>query len=381
MTNSHEGGTGIPSPDSKPQRGERISPNRPNAKPAQGQHSANAHTVGDIVRKSAEYLRVKGVDSCRLDAELLLAHVLECDRLKLYLNWDRRLDESDTQRMRELLQRRGQQREPLARIVGQREFYGRPFHIGKEAFVPRPETEWLVERALQLLEKFKSTMGDSLAAEKAKPPSGVLASSESVSQSPSNSDAAADLEPVSVLRPTLRPLPPGPRVVDLGTGTGCIAISIALECPEAVVFATELSEEALQTARDNASALGAAHRVRFHRGDLFAGLDGPFDLVVSNPPYIASGAIAELMLEVATHDPKRALDGGATGLDFYARISEGTPARLRPGGHLLLEIGEGQGTDVVALLREGGAFQSVHVEKDLAGLERYVEATRSPEEA
>lgn len=308
-------------------------------------------TIGQAVVKSAQFLREKGVGTPRLDAELLLAHALSCSRLDLYLRWDRPLDEEQIKAMREALRRRGQRREPVARIIGQREFYGRPFRVGGAAFVPRPETEWLVERSLALLAQMKPA---------APPP-------------PSESGATPEEEDDRAAR---APGAPVLRVIDLGTGTGCIAISLALERPDLEVRATEISPEALQVARDNASALGAAGRVRFSRGDLFAGFEGPFDLVVSNPPYIATSEIGRLEPEVAAHDPARALDGGERGLDLIARIAAEAPPRMRPGAPLLLEIGEGQGAEARQLLESTGEFETIEVVKDTADLERYVEARR-----
>jgi len=299
-------------------------------------------TLGQAIAKSAEFLRDKGVDSPRLDAELLLAHALGCDRLKLYLQWDRPLNEAEKEQMRDALRRRGGAREPVARIVGQREFFGRPFRVGRDAFVPRPETEWLVERALALI----AEMPD------------VKIESSVMNADAENSGSGA------------------PCVIDIGTGSGCIAISVALECPRAAVTATEISEETLRVARDNASALGAVGRVRFLRGDLFAEAEGPFDLVISNPPYIASEAIAGLMPEVAEHDPRRALDGGAGGLEVFRRLAADAPPRMKPGARMLLEIGEGQGSEVAEILKSTDAFEDIRVVRDLAGLERYVEASR-----
>lgn len=290
--------------------------------------------VGEAVLKAAGYLRERGVDSPRLDAELLMAHALECDRLKVYLQWDMALTPEETERMRAMLRRRGTDREPIARILGQREFFGRPFRVARGAFVPRPETEWLIERAL---ERFGGGSG-----------------AGNVSASPRHFQA-----------------------IDIGTGSGCLAITLALECPGAGVHATDISDDALRIARENASALGAGGRVRFHRGDLFAGLDGPFDLVLSNPPYVATEAIAGLMPEVQRHDPHTALDGGEGGLQIVDRIIPETTARTRPGALLLLEIGEGQGGEVARRLEEAGAFRGVRVHHDLAGLERYVEAERA----
>jgi release factor glutamine methyltransferase len=346
-------------------------------------------TVGDIVQKSAAYLRDKGADSPRLDAELLLAHVLGTDRLKLYLNWDRQLSESEIGEMRALLARRGQEREPVSRIIGQREFYGRPFRVGKAAFVPRPETEGLVDRAVEFLRNWTPPMhspGEPPPKKEPPPEEKPPVASDTPEEISQDTASETDEEKPSLPKEPRRPAarmaptaPDAPRVIDIGTGSGCIAISIALEQPRAEVYATDVSEDALRVARDNASAFGAAGRVRFHRGDLFAGLDGPFQIVVSNPPYVASSEVEGLDPEVAAHDPRSALDGGASGVEVYRLLIEEAPGRMAPGALLVLEIGEDQGAAVADLLRQSGKFEDVKVSKDLAGRERYVQAVREAE--
>jgi release factor glutamine methyltransferase len=252
----------------------------------------------EAIQKGAEFLASKGVDSPRLQAELLLAHVLQVPRLQLYLQFERMLDDSQVQAARELLRRRGQ-RQPLQHLVGTVSFCGIELESTPAALIPRPETELLAEQAWQWLQ--------------------------------------ACGQPV-------------PAALDFGTGTGCLAIALALHCPAARVWALDISAVALALAGRNAARAGVTDRVHLREGDGFQALteDGPvrFDLVVSNPPYIPTAEIEALQPEVRDHDPRPALDGGADGLDFYRQLAREAGAWLRPGGRLMLELGDGQADPV-----------------------------------
>lgn len=281
-------------------------------------------TVLEIIQRSADFLTRKGVESPRLQVELLLAHLLKMPRMKLYLNFDRVVSEAEQGVLREWVKRRGE-REPLQHITGTAPFCGLEFAVNREVLVPRPETELLVDEALKWLA--------------------------------ARGDAAG---PASVL--------------DFGTGSGCIAISIAGKAPAGtVVRAVDISPAALEVARANAVRLGVADRVVFHSGDGFAALEPElrFDLVVSNPPYIPAAEIATLEPEVREFDPRLALDGGADGLDYYRRLADEARSRLKPGGRMMLEFGEGQHTDVGALLTAAG-WRVECVLKDFTGRERIV---------
>lgn len=269
----------------------------------------------DVLTKSTEYLRGKGVASPRLDAELILAHVLGIDRVKVYMQFDRPLSAVELEAIRGLVRRRGA-REPLAWVVGHKEFRGVEFSAAADVLVPRPDTETLVEAAL-------SSIG-----------SGIE------------------------------------YVADIGCGTGCVGISIALEREHARVYCVDLSEAALACTRENVRRHGLEKRVAVLRGDLLAGVPPTreIDWVVSNPPYIASGEIASLADEVR-REPKLALDGGGDGLDVYRRLVPAAAARARKGAWF--EVGAGQGTSVAALMAEAG-FGEVVTRKDLGGIERVV---------
>lgn len=274
-------------------------------------------TVLEVIQRSTEFLTRKGVESPRLQVELLLAHVLKMPRMKLYLNFDRRLSEQELETLRGLVKRRSE-REPLQHIVGTTSFCGFEFRVNRDVLIPRPETELLAERAWKFLEGRES-----------------------------------------------------PTVLDFGTGSGCLAITIALNAPTATVHTVDVSEAALVVARENSVRLGAGDRVVFHAGDGFAAVPAElmFDLLVSNPPYIASAEIETLEPEVRDFDPRLALDGGADGLDFYRRLAKEGRSRLKPGGQLMIELGAGQHGDVSRLFtNEGWTVEAV--EKDYAGVER-----------
>ncbi len=261
----------------------------------------------------------KGIDAPRLTAELLLAHALRCDRVRLYLDFDKPLGDPELAAFRELVRRRAE-REPTAYLLGARDFYGRPFQVDARVLVPRPETELVLEAALAAL-----------------PADGA-----------------------------------GHRALDLCTGSGALAISLALERPGAQVTATELSPEALAVARENAARLGAA--VTLLEGDLYAPLapEEKFDVIVSNPPYVPRGELDTLPPEVR-REPRLALDGGDDGLAISRRIVAEAPVRLRPGGTLVLEMHESHAHDLPAICLQSG-FERAAPHRDLAGLPRFVVA-------
>ena len=268
-------------------------------------------TLAEVLAGATGYLAARGVDSPRLDAERLLAHGLGVTRLELYTQHDRPLTEAERDAVRELVRRRGA-REPLAYVLGDWDFRHLTLKTDARALVPRPETETVVERCLALIE-------------------GVEA----------------------------------PRVVDVGTGTGAIALSIAYERPDAEVVATDRSLDALELARENAA--GNELAVRFVEADLLDGLDGPFDLVVSNPPYVLAAELDGLEAEVRAFEPRAALvDEGQTG-----RLAE--QARSVLDGWLVLEVHEHRAGEVRELLLAAG-YGMVSIGLDLSGRPRVVEA-------
>lgn len=269
----------------------------------------------EVLQATSDYFARNGVESPRLNAEHLLAHALGKKRLDLYLEFDCPLGEPELAPLRDAVKRRAR-REPLQHLLGTAEFCGRSFRCDPRALIPRPETEQLVEKVLALL-------------------SGK----------------------------------PG-AWLDVGTGTGCIAITLALADPVARIAATDISPDALALARENAEVLGAAGRIAFAQGSLFAGLEGPFDLVVANLPYIPSGEIPGLQPEVR-HDPLLALDGGPDGLTLVYELLAAAPAHLAHGALIALEIGAGQADFVVARACELG-YLDPRAERDFCGVPRFV---------
>jgi release factor glutamine methyltransferase len=269
----------------------------------------------EVLRGTERYLADRGVENPRLNAEHLLAHALGLKRMELYLQFDRPLTESERAPLRDLVKRRGA-REPLQHVLGTAEFHGRTFACDKRALVPRPETEQLVELALEI---------------------------------------AKDK--------------PAATILDIGTGSGVIALTIALELPSATLHATDLSPDALALAAENAARHALTDRLVFHQADLFPPDDARFDLIIANLPYIPAEEIASLSPEVR-HDPASALDGGADGLDLIRRLIETAPDRLAPGGALLLEIGLGQ-ADAVNTLLSARKFRDISVRPDYQNIPRF----------
>ncbi len=275
-------------------------------------------TLKQLRRRAEERLRDAGVDTPGLDARLLVEHALGLTRDQLLTRADDPLSDADAARALDLVARRAA-REPVGRILGHREFWTVDLALNPDTLEPRPDTETVVEAALDAIP-----------------------------------DRAAPL-----------------RLLDLGTGTGCILLALLAELPNATGLGVDLSPGAVAAAAANAGRNGLEGRARFRTGDWGAGLDERFDLVVSNPPYIPSADIAGLQPEVRDHDPARALDGGADGLDAYRAIAAQLPGLLVPGGSAALEVGQGQAAAVARLLEAAG-LSVTGLFRDLGGVERCV---------
>lgn len=330
----------------------------------------------ELVKVTAQYLAQKKIEGARLDAEVLLAEVLHCSRLGVYAQPDTVLTPAQVDAYREFVRRRTNH-EPVSRILGKKEFMGMEFTVTPAVLSPRPETEILVEQALKILDpspkkkksdvvfaalesKMREFVVQQTAADR-----GALLPAELLPLLDASPVAPAEAAPVDSATPAAL------RVLDLGTGSGCIAVSLAKSCPRARVFAVDSSSEALATARANAEKLGAA--VEFFQGDWFAALPAGerFDVIVSNPPYIVDGD-PELEPEVRDYDPAGALFGGADGLDAYRKITARAGEFLAPGGCILFEVGQGQAPAVQAMLLKQFPDASVECAADYAGIERVV---------
>jgi release factor glutamine methyltransferase len=285
-------------------------------------------TVLSLIQKSTAFFTEKGVGEAKLSAEYLLAHVLRQKRLQLYLRFDQPVAEEELSEYRSLVRRR-LSHEPLQYIIGSTEFYGMEYAVNPDVLIPRPETEHLI-------------------------------------------DVVLDLHKSELLRPDI-------RILDIGTGSGAIAVTLAAQLKNATVTATDISEAALEVARRNAAAHEVSGRIDFIANDIFDGQIAAdataFDLIVSNPPYIAEAEIATLQPEVRDFEPRIAATDGADGLRFYYRIAERIAELLVPGGLAVVEIGHGQSEAVRGIFKDAG-MRDISVQKDYAGIDRVVSAWR-----
>lgn len=275
------------------------------------------NTIRAVLATAIHRLDKAGCETPRLDAQVLLAHMLNKDRTWLYLNPHMPLDQDCLDSFYSLLVRR-EQREPVAYLVGHKAFFGLDFQVNRQVLIPRPETELLVETALATEHRSTSTL----------------------------------------------------TIADVGTGSGCIAIALAKNLASASLFALDSSEEALQVARDNAGRHEVAERIAFLAGDLLQPLPQPVDLIVSNPPYVSYSELAETAPEISQYEPRRALDGGIDGLEVIRQLLSQAGEKIKPGGCLLIEIGASQGAAVMALAQSQFDKAEVQIRQDLAGLDR-----------
>lgn len=274
-------------------------------------------TIGRILKWTEQYFKQKNIESPRLDAEVLLSHILGRERIYLYVHFDEPLEPTELARYREAIKQRVQ-RVPVAYIIGEKEFMGLTFKVTADTLVPRPDTEILVQAAVE----------------------------------------------------RLRARGEAPRFADIGTGSGAICLSVLHFLPKAQADTVDISPAARAIAEENAAALEVADRVTFHTGDLLAPLAGSYDAILSNPPYIPDDDIAALAPEVRLKEPHTALAGGKDGLDFYRRLTADAPALLKDGGFLALEVGIHQAAPVAALAAP--SFSRTEILKDYAGIERVV---------
>lgn len=286
-------------------------------------------TIGRILKWTENFFKEKGIESPHLDAEVLLGHVLEKERIYLYVHFDEPLQPQELADYREAIKQRIR-RVPVAYIIGKREFMGLTFHVTEDTLVPRPDTEILVQAAIERLKKMD-----------------------------------------------------GKRFADIGTGTGAICLSVLHYLPQATADTVDISEAARKVAEENAEALDVKGRVTFYTGDLLAPLasqDGAasgkarYDAILSNPPYIPDADIEGLAPEVRCKEPRTALAGGADGLDFYRRLVADSPALLKDDGFLAVEVGIHQAQAVAKMAVESGSFVRTEIIKDYGGIERVVVA-------
>ncbi len=288
-------------------------------------------TLQALLTSSCRRLEAAGVESPRLDAEVLLCRVLNISREEFWRDSSRQLDLEDIKRCEEWIQRR-EKREPLAYIIGEREFWSRSFKVTPDVLIPRPETELLIEQLLNAIPAQKRN------------------------------------EPLQGL--------------DMCTGSGVLAIISALELPASKIIGTDLSISALAVARENSRRHGVEDRILWLSSDMFGNLGGhdfkvgEIDFILCNPPYIASGECRSLQPEISQFEPPTALDGGTAGLKFFDKILEGAHLWLKPGGRLLMEIGSDQGPAVKTMLMREENFSRVNLHQDYSGRDRAVSARK-----
>ena len=285
-------------------------------------------TIQNLLNQATQYLTEKGVDSPRLSAELLLSHILQMQRIELYTHFDKPVTKEQADRLQELAKRAGES-EPIAYLIGRTEFYSLELEISPACLIPRPETELLVERAIEFLRKRTGIQ----------------------------------------------------FVCDLCTGCGCIAVAIAKNFSHANIIATDISDAALEIAAKNIEKNNLQNRIKLLCGDLFdpivPHLDvEKFDLIVCNPPYVSATEFEKLDKNVKDYEPKTALYAGADGLDIYRKIIRQVDDFLKPDGAIMLEIGYGQGQTVKELLEQTGAFSEIGIEKDFHNNDRIVIAKK-----
>jgi release factor glutamine methyltransferase len=279
-------------------------------------------TVRDILNESTKALEAADISSARLDAEVLLSFYLGCDRLEFYKNPVMTISETQLTAFRNIIARRLQW-EPVAYITGRKEFWSFTLEVNSSVLIPRPDTEIIIEEALDVYRNFTSL-------------------------------------PV--------------RILDIGTGSGAIAIALAKEIPGAKVVATDISIAALNLAQKNAATLGLKEKIDFRQGNLFEPVDGFFNIIVSNPPYIAANDYEELPACVKAFEPREALFAGESGLEFYEKLIYQADGYLQKNGWLLLEIGAKQEAGIRGIIEGSGFYDRIEMRKDYAGLPRVIKA-------
>jgi release factor glutamine methyltransferase len=285
-------------------------------------------TVLELINETTAYFKKKAIESARLDAELLLAHCLNRTRIQLYIDFERQVTAEELFAFRELVRRRAA-REPVAYLIGYKDFWSLKIKVEKGVLIPRPETELLVEEAVKIFERVPEK------------------------------DAQR-------------------KILELGAGSGALSIALAQELKNCIIYATDISSAALKIAQDNSREHGCADRVHFIRSVSL----GPFrqreifDLIVTNPPYICSADIPGLAPEIREHEPIEALDGGPKGLDFYRQWIPEMPLLLKRNGWAVFEMGANQSAAVSQLCQNTGAFTDVQTVKDFAGYERVIRARK-----
>lgn len=281
-----------------------------------------------LLQKSIDYLAKNDVIDSRLDAEYIFAHVLKVKRTILSMNLRKEISLAEKEEIKDLLYKRAKEKKPLQYLLGEWEFYGLPFKVDERVLIPRADTEILVEQCKFILNEIEN-----------------------------------------------------PKVLDIGTGSGAISVTIAKEIPSATVLGADISGDALEVAVENRKINNVESNLKFIKSDVFSNIkDMDYDMIISNPPYIPQEEYEELMPEVKKHEPQRALTDNGDGYYFYKKISEEAPKYLKDGGYLAFEVGYNQAQEVSELMKKSG-FQIIAIVKDYGGIERVVIGRKSGEES
>ncbi len=327
-------------------------------------------TVREALRWGEQALAQSALDTPRLDAEILLAYALGITRAQLHVHSQSQLSSTELAHYHQLIERRARS-EPVAYIVGQKEFYGLDLFVDNRVLIPRPETELLVEKAIEISQRRAAGVCKSCGSER-------RLSSEAY-RNQASSPWATRLASILRSAPTRPALYMRPVVADIGTGSGAIAVSLAVHLPQALVYATDASSGALEVAARNCRRHRVEDRVHLLQGHLLEPLPEPVDLIVANLPYVSQAELAQLPPEINCYEPREALNGGLDGLDHIRRLLAQAGEHIRPGGVVLLEIGATQGEAAIALARRHFPAAKVEIVKDYAGLDRVVMVDTPPQ--
>jgi release factor glutamine methyltransferase len=281
--------------------------------------SNESWTIKKVLDWTTGYFTKHQMENPHLEAEILLSHALNAERIKLYIDFEKEIDKKSLEVFKGFITRRAK-REPTAYITGNKHFMSLNFKVTQDVLIPRPETELLIENAIELSKAYNGNI----------------------------------------------------TVLDIGTGSGAIAVSLAKFIDNAEIYATDSSKKALEVAALNAKRHGVEGKIKFIETDLFPKENLKFDIIISNPPYIKTSDISGLQPEIKDFEPVAALDGGADGLDFYRKIMEKASEYIKENGSILLEIGADQSKDVVGIIKNKLALKNIRVKKDLSGLDRVV---------
>ena len=325
-------------------------------------------TVREILNEATRELEAAGMETARLDAEVLLAFCLKCERLEFLKNPDLKINKNKLSRYTKLVERRLKY-EPVAYITGRKEFWSFTLEVNKDVLIPRPDTEVIIEEVLKVAKHHESLINEL-------PPSERKGGNGHAGPDPASRLDSGLCWNDEKYNETCKIKPSVIRILDIGTGSGAIALALAKELPEAEVTATDISPAALKIAKKNARNLHLEKQIEFLKGDLFAPVKGLFDIVISNPPYISEAEYKELPHGVKDFEPRIALLAGQTGVEFYEKLIYQSKNHLKKDGWLLMETGAPQAKKISVIMQECAFFVNIDVRRDYAGYDRVIKGRK-----